>query len=116
MDKVGDSVLELVHQLSRISTGGEAKVRVNENICTPEEFKTVLDHYRKGTILEHIDIDVEGYQPYAECSCGKKENIAGGANYSKCEDCGKFVEVRNHPYKLEEPDPSVVGERKNMRF
>lgn len=117
MDKVGNAILKLTQDLSEISTNGSAKIRINENLCSPEEFHSLFEHFRKGTILEHLDVEVQSFKPKAECGCGYSEDINGShPGYKKCPSCGRFAEVKDHTYELVEPDPSRVGKRQSIRF
>ncbi len=117
MEKVGNVLVNLMKDLSRLSTNGEAHIRVNRQLCEPEQFETLFGHFTRGTILERLDIYVEELDTRVECSCGYEESFDDHKKgYTKCPECGKFAEVRNDAYELVDPDPSEVGMRKSIKF
>ena len=117
MEKVGNALIGLMQDLSRLSTNGKAEIKVNKDLCQPEQFKTLFQHFTRGTILERVDLDVQTLETRVNCSCGYTNQHEGEHNgYTKCPRCGKFAEVQDHAYKLVNPDPSKVGERKTIRF
>lgn len=117
MEKLGNVLIKVIQDLSRISTNGSAKVRVNERICQPREFQTLFDYFTRGTILEHVDLDVDPLQTHMNCSCGERQPVKGDhPGYMNCPSCGRFAEVREQAYQLVEPDPENAGIRKSIRF
>lgn len=117
MDKVGNALIGLMQDLSRLSTNGRAEIKVNERLCKPERFKALFQHFARGTILERVDLDVERLETMVNCSCGYSSSHDGEhSGYTKCPRCGRFAEVRDRAYELVEPDPSKAGERKTIRF
>lgn len=117
MDKVGNALIGLMQDLSRLSTNGKAEIKVNKSLCEPEQFKTLFHHFARGTILERVDLDVDSLETQVACSCGYKNTHEGDHNgYTKCPRCGKFAEIQDHAYKLVNPDPNKTGERKTIRF
>ena len=117
MQKVGTVVVNLMQDLSRLSTDGEAHIRINNQLCEPEQFEALFGHFTRGTILERIDLRVEELDTKVKCSCGYRENFSERQkDYTKCPDCGKFAEVRNDAYELVSPDPSKAGMRKSIKF
>lgn len=117
MDKVGNALIGLMQDLSRLSTNGKAEIKVNESLCEPKQFKTLFQHFARGTILERVDLNVDSLETQVACSCGYQNTHEGDHNgYTKCPRCGKFAEVQDHAYKLVSPDPSKTGERKTIRF
>lgn len=117
MPKLGNAIISLMEDLSRISTNGSATVKVNSSLCTPEEFESLFNYFSRGTILEHVDLNVKPMQTQLNCGCGYQETIEGDHDgYSKCPSCGRFANIEDHSYELEEPNPEIVGERKSIRF
>jgi len=118
MDKVGDVVIGVMQDLSRISTNGSARIRVNENLCDPEVFESLFNHFSRGTILERLDLEVETLETKMSCgSCGHERKVNGEhSGYERCPTCGKFAEVQDSAYELVKPDPSKAGLRKSIRF
>ncbi len=118
MDKVGDVVIGVMQDLSRISTNGSARVRINQNLCDPDTFESLFNHFARGTILERIDLDVEHLKTLMSCgSCGHQQTVGGDhSGYQRCPQCGKFAEIQDHAYQLVEPDPAKAGLRKSIRF
>lgn len=117
MDKLGNVLIQVMQDLSRISTNGSAHVRVNEQMCRPEEFQRLFNYFTKGTILDRVDIHVEPLKTRMQCSCGNSRTVKGEhPGYMKCPNCGRFAEIKDDPYQLVHPDPEKVGERKSIRF
>jgi hypothetical protein len=117
MEKVGNALIGLMQDLSRLSTNGKAEVRVNDQLCDPEQFQALFQYFARGTILERVDLDVDRLETKVNCSCGYESRHEGEHNgYTKCPRCGKFAEVQDNAYKLVSPDPSRTGERKTIRF
>lgn len=117
MQKVGTVLVNLMQDLSRLSTNGEAHIRVNRQLCEPRQFEALFGHFTRGTILERIDIKVEELDTKVECSCGYQETFQEHKKgYTKCPECGKFAEVKNDAYELVSPDPSRAGMRKSIKF
>lgn len=117
MEKLGNALIGLMQDLSRLSTNGEAEIQVNEKLCETEQFQTLFQYFAKGTILERVDLQVDTLETKVNCSCGFEDSHEGEHNgYTKCPRCGKFAEIQDNAYKLVNPDPSKVGERKTIRF
>lgn len=117
MEKLGNVLIQVMQDLSRISTNGSAHVRINEQLCDPREFETLFNYFTKGTILERVDMEVEPLETRMQCSCGNSRVIEGSHNgYMKCPNCGRFAEIKDNSYQLIHPDPDQVGERKSIRF
>jgi Zn finger protein HypA/HybF involved in hydrogenase expression len=117
MEKLGNALIGLMQDLSRLSTNNTARVKVNTELCSPEEFKSLFQYFAKGTILERVDLNVEPLETRVKCSCGYEDSHDGEHNgYTKCPSCGRFAEVQDHAYKLVDPDPGKVGERNTIRF
>lgn len=117
MQKVGTVLVNLMQDLSRLSTNGEAHIRVNDQLCEPEQFEALFGHFTRGTILERINLHVEELDTRVECSCGYREQLGNNKKgYTKCPECGKFAEVKNDAYELVSPDPSRAGMRKSIKF
>ncbi len=117
MEKLGNVLIKVMEDLSKISTNGSAYVRVNQSICQPEEFRTLFDYFSRGTILEHVDMEVDPLPTRMECSCGYKKEVSGDhPGYMKCPNCGRFAEIKDEPYEMVEPDPKNAGRRTSIRF
>lgn len=117
MQRLGNALVQLMKDLSVLSTNGHAEVRVNSNLTSPERFEQLFNHFTRGTVLERLNLDIKGMQPEAACSCGYRQKIQGEhSGYIKCPECGKFAEIRDRPYKIVSPEPSRTGERKSIRF
>ena len=117
MQKLGNILINVMQELSRTSTNGEAKIEVNSSICSPEEFETLFSYFTRGTILERIDLDVENIDPVVTCGCGFTQKAEEGHDgYTKCPECGRFAEIRDPSYNIVQPNPESVGERKSIRF
>ncbi len=117
MEKLGNVLIKVIQDLSRISTNGSAHVRVNKHICNPAEFETLFDYFTRGTILEHVDLKVDPLEPRINCSCGENRTVESDhPGYMKCPSCGRFAEIRDEPYQLIDPDPENAGIRKSIRF
>lgn len=117
MEKLGNVLIEVMQDLSRISTNGRARIRVNSSVADPEEFNALFDYFSRGTIVEHVDLDVEPMQTKMQCSCGAEKTVKGDhPGYQKCPSCGRFAEVDDSGYELVEPDPERVGMRTSIRF
>jgi len=117
MEKLGNALIGLMQDLSRLSTNGKAEIQVNEKLCEPERFHTLFQHYTRGTILERVDLQVDTLQTKIKCSCGYEDQHQGEHNgYTRCPRCGKYAEIQDQAYKLINPNPSKVGERKTIRF
>lgn len=117
MEKLGNVLINVLQDLSRISTNGEAHIRINKNICDAPRFKTLFNYFTQGTILEHIKLEVEEIEAKAQCICGYEEIIRGEhKGYLKCPDCGKFAEVRDEPYEITNPHPDKTQKRETKKF
>jgi Zn finger protein HypA/HybF involved in hydrogenase expression len=117
MRKLGNVLISVMADLSRMETNGYAKVRVNENICEPERFQRLLTYFTRGTILETVELDMDGMKPEAECVCGFRREIEDShPGYVKCPNCGKFAEVQDNAYEIARPDPQEARRRESIRF
>jgi len=117
MKKLGNVLIEVMQDLSEVSTNGNATVRINENMCSPERFEQLFNYFSKGTILERINLDVETMQSQLQCGCGYQEVIDTEHNgYDRCPQCGRFADIDDNEYKLIDPDPERAGMRKSIRF
>ncbi len=118
MEKVGNVLIDLMQDLSRYSTDGDAHIKINSSMCEPRQFQTLFDYFTKGTILERIDLQVEELNTYVNCSCGYRQDFQedGHAGYTRCPRCGKFAEVKDRPYELVKPNPGNADLRTNIRF
>jgi len=117
MEKVGTVLVNIMQDLSRLSTNGEAHIRVNSQLCSPSQFESLFGHFTRGTILERINLQVEELDTKVECSCGYQERFQEQKKgYTKCPECGKFAEVKNNAYELVSPDPTKAGMRKSIQF
>ncbi len=117
MEKVGNVLIQVMEDLSQLSTNGSAHVRINNGLCEPERFKALFNHFARGTILERVDLRAETLQDYIDCSCGYTERFDQEHNgYANCPKCGRFAEVRDDSYQLVEPDPENTPERTSIRF
>jgi Zn finger protein HypA/HybF involved in hydrogenase expression len=118
MDKVGNAVIKAMQDLSRISTNGSARIKVNQNLCEPEVFQSLFNHFSRGTILERLDLEVEKLDTKMECGgCGHERTVEGDhVGYEKCPSCGRFAEIKDNAYELVEPNPNRAGMRKSIRF
>lgn len=117
MDKLGNVLIQVMQDLSRISTNGSATVRVNKSLCKPSDFEKLFNYFSKGTIIERVDLDVQPMNTKMKCSCGTTQQINGDhPGYMKCPNCGRFAEIKDEAYRLVDPDPAKVGERKSIRF
>lgn len=115
--KVGNVLINVMQDLSRISTNDYARIRLNSNLCDPETFQQLFEYFSKGTILEHVHLEVEPMQETMACSCGYEKAVEDEhPGYLKCPECGRFAEVDDQSYSLVNPDPEVVGERNSIRF
>lgn len=118
MEKVGNVLIDLMQDLSRYSTDGDAHIKINSSMCEPRQFQTLFDYFTKGTILERIDLKVEELDTYVDCSCGYNQDFGEDdhAGYTRCPRCGKFAEVKDRPYELVKPNPGNADLRTNIRF
>ena len=117
MEKLGNALIGLMQDLSRLSTNGKAEIQVNEKLCEPERFHALFQHFSRGTILERVDLQVDTLQTKIKCSCGYEDQHQGEHNgYTRCPRCGKYAEIQDRAYKLINPDPNKVGQRKPIRF
>lgn len=116
MAKLGNVLINVMQDLSRVETKNSAQVKVNNNLCTPNEFEALFDYFTVGTPLEHIDLNVEPLQTQMECGCGYQEPVNGShQGYANCPNCGRFAEVKDQPYELVDPDPNRTMSR-GIRF
>ncbi|MFB6292454.1 MAG: hydrogenase/urease maturation nickel metallochaperone HypA [Candidatus Nanohaloarchaea archaeon] len=117
MDKVGNIIIRVMQDLSQLSTNGSAHIKINQSLCEPEEFETLFNYFSKGTLLEHLELEVDPLQAYMSCSCGHREPVEGDhPGYTNCPACGRFAEVEDSAYQLVKPDPDRAGRRKSIRF
>jgi Zn finger protein HypA/HybF involved in hydrogenase expression len=117
MQKLGNVLISVMQDLSKVSTNGYAHIKVNRNICDSERFETLFNYFAYGTILEHIDLDVEEVEAQAECVCGFQKTVEGEhPGYMRCPECGKYAEINDRAYEIEEPDPEKTQLRKSKTF
>lgn len=117
MEKLGNVLISVMQDLSRVSTNGEAHIQVNRNVCESERFEKLFNYFTYGTILEHIDIKVEEMDSRAECVCGFEESVGGDhPGYLRCPDCGKYAEIKDDAYEIKKPDPEKTKVRTSRTF
>jgi Zn finger protein HypA/HybF involved in hydrogenase expression len=117
MQKLGNVLISVMQDLSRISTNGYAHIKINQNICDSERFETLFNYFAYGTILEHIDLDVEEVDAKAECVCGFEKAVQGEHHgYMRCPECGKYAEIKDQAYRIEKPDPEKTQLRQSRTF
>lgn len=117
MEKIGNVIIRTMEDLSRIATNESAHIRVNQNVCDPDKFKALFDHFSRGTILERVDLKVDPLETRMKCGCGHEQPVnEDHSGYKKCPSCGRFAEVQENAYELVQPDPSRVGKRRSIRF
>lgn len=109
MNKVGNVIINLIDELSDISTGGNVQIKLNSEVSSPREFKNLFQYFTRGTYLEHIDLEVEQFKPRIECGCGFTSTVESlDKGYAKCPKCGKFAEINDHSYEIIHPAPEGV--------
>ncbi|PSH00116.1 MAG: hypothetical protein BRC28_01245 [Nanohaloarchaea archaeon SW_4_43_9] len=118
MKKLGNVLIEVMQELSSVSTNGSAHVKINNHLCEPELFEKLFNYFSKGTLLERIDLDVDSMNPQLECACGYNEIVddAEHNGYDRCPSCGRFADIKDHEYKLLEPNVEKAAPRKSIRF
>ncbi|MFB6209237.1 MAG: hydrogenase/urease maturation nickel metallochaperone HypA [Candidatus Nanohaloarchaea archaeon] len=118
MKKLGNILIEVMQDLSRISTNGSAYVKVNNHICDPERFEQLFNYFSRGTILERLEIEVDSLETKMECACGFEEKVeeADHNGYDRCPSCGRFADIKQENYRLEKPNPERAGRRDSIRF
>ena len=117
MKKLGNVLINVMQDLSRVSTNGHAHIKVNRNICDPDTFENLFNYFAMGTILERIDVDVEPVNPQAECVCGYNKAVNGDhQGYIRCPECGKYADVKDDAYTIEDPDPQKTQLRQSRTF
>jgi Hydrogenase expression/synthesis hypA family. len=117
MEKLGNVIISVMQDLSKVSTNGHAEICVNESICEAERFEKLFNYFSYGTILEHIDLDVNEINSKAKCVCGYSEAIEGEhPGYIRCPECGKYAEIKDNSYRIEEPNPQKTQLRKSRTF
>jgi len=117
MKKLGNVLIEVMQDLSRVSTNGSAHIRVNENLCEPEQFEHLFNYFSQGTLFERIDLEVDSMPTRLKCVCGYTEDIGSDhKGYGRCPSCGQFANVEAEEYKLIDPDPEKTRPRKSIRF
>lgn len=117
MQKLGNVLIQVMQDLSRVSTNGSAQVKINEHICQPEEFEQLFDYFSRGTVLDRIELQAEGMTPYMKCACGYEEEVGPEHNgYDRCPSCGRFADVKEEHYQLVNPDPENADTRNSIRF
>ncbi|WEL19237.1 hydrogenase/urease maturation nickel metallochaperone HypA [Candidatus Nanohalococcus occultus] len=116
-EKVGNVLINVMQDLSRISTNDYARIRLNSNLCEPQTFQTLFEYFSRGTILEHVHLDVESMESQLNCSCGNQQVVKEDhPGYMNCPECGRFAEVKDDSYQMVKPDPEIVGQRNSIRF
>lgn len=118
MKKLGNVLIEVMQDLSRVSTNGSAHVRINNHLCEPERFEQLFNHFSRGTLLERIELEVGDLPTKLECSCGYQEKVENPDHkgYSRCPSCGQFANVKDNEYQLVKPDPEKTKPRESIRF
>lgn len=118
MKKLGNVLIEVMQELSRVSTNGSAHVKINDQLCDPELFEKLFDYFSQGTILERIDLEVESMDTQLECACGYSEIIEESEHkgYDRCPSCGRFADINDNEYSLVKPDVNKAAPRKSIRF
>lgn len=117
MQKLGNVLISVMQDLSRVSTNGYAHIKVNRNICNSQRFEKLFNYFTYGTILEHIDLQVEEVESRAECVCGYRETIEGEhPGYLRCPECGKYAEINDRAYEIAKPDPEKTKLRQSRTF
>jgi len=118
MEKLGNVLISVMQDLSKVSTGGHAHIKINRQLCEPKLFGTLFQYFKKGTILENINLTVEPLQTQLECPCGYREELEDydHKGYGRCPECGQFANIRDDEYELVEPDPGEADPRENFRF
>ena len=117
MEKLGNVLINVMQDLSKVSTNGEAHIKINRNVCESQRFEKLFNYFTFGTILEHIDLKVEEMDSTAECVCGYEESVGGDhPGYLRCPDCGKYAEIKDDSYAIEKPDPEMTQVRKSRTF
>lgn len=117
MKKLGNVLIQVMQDLSRVSTNGSAEVKVNKHICEPEEFEKLFDYFSRGTVLDRIELQAQSMTPYMKCACGYEEEVGADHNgYDRCPSCGRFADVKEEHYQLLNPDPEKAEVRKSIRF
>lgn len=118
MKRVGNVLIEVMEELSQVSTNGSAKIRINEHLCDPELFEKLFEYFSQGTILERIDLEVESMNTTLECACGHSEDVndPNHPGYDRCPSCGRFADIKDQEYNLVEPDLEKAAPRKSIRF
>jgi Hydrogenase expression/synthesis hypA family. len=117
MRRLGNVLIEVIEDLSQISTNGHARLRVNDALTTPQQFHSLFNYFTRGTILENVDMDVEPLDTYANCACGYEEQVEGDhSGYRKCPECGRFANIEEKDYELVSPDPKHADQRQTFRF
>ena len=117
MKKLGNVLIEVMQDLSSVSTNGSAHVEINENLCKPERFEQLFKYFSRGTILERIDLKVDPMSSRLECVCGYSEKVDSEHNgYGRCPSCGQFANVEDKEYQLLDPHPDKTQPRQSIRF
>ncbi len=117
MEKLGNVLINVMQDLSRISTNGHAHIKVNRNVCDPDTFQNLFNYFAMGTILERIDLEVDPIHAQAECVCGYREPIRREhQGYIRCPECGKYANIKDEAYVIEDPDPEKTMLRKSRTF
>lgn len=118
MKRLGNVLIEVMQELSRVSTNGSARIRINEHLCEPELFEKLFDYFSQGTILERIDLDVDEMETRMECACGHSKSVEDPNHngYDRCPSCGRFADINDTEYEFVEPDLEKVGPRQSIRF
>lgn len=117
MARLGNALIGLMQDLSRIDTKDEALVRVNDSLADPETFNALFEYFSVGTPLERIDLKVEPLPTQMKCACGREEVVENDHNgYQNCPECGRFAEIEDEPYKLVSPNPEKAKACNSIRF
>ncbi|MFB6203602.1 MAG: hypothetical protein ABEK01_03875 [Candidatus Nanohaloarchaea archaeon] len=102
MKKTGTVLIQVMQEISRMNDRTAAEIKVNRNICNARKFESLFRQFIKGTVLERMSLRFSEMQPRASCICGYEEDISRDhSGYIQCPDCGKFAEVKDTSYRIE---------------
>lgn len=118
MKKLGNSLIHLMEDLSEVSTNGKAEVKINKNLCNPEEFKQLFNYFTRGTILERIDLKVKEMETEIQCVCGYTEAVEeiDHNGYDNCPECGRIADIDDSGYQIVDPNPEKTKVRNSIKF
>ncbi len=118
MKKLGNVLIQVMQDLSRISTNGHAEIKVNTHLCEPDEFEKLFTYFSRGTLLERLDLNAQPLETKMECVCGHQQKVDDPEHngYDRCPSCGRFADIDDEEYRLVKPDPEKAGSRESIRF